>query len=86
MKSAIELIIENADHYPEFRYYIPLIKKAERNLENQPDICIEICKSLFEGVSKSILERISPEITREELDKLEVGPLVKKSSYGFKAV
>jgi hypothetical protein len=50
MKSAAELIIENAGRYPEFRYYLAIIKKAERNVSSQPDICIETCKALFEGI------------------------------------
>lgn len=84
MKTAAKLFIENADRYPEFRRYLSFVKKAESNRANQPDVCIEICKSLFEGISKSIIERLEPEATREELNKLEVGPLVKRAARALK--
>ncbi len=77
MKKAVELIVENAEDHPEFRYYIPIIKKAEKNISNQPDICVETVKALFEGISKSILERLDGTKTRDELNRMEVGPLVK---------
>jgi hypothetical protein len=80
MKQATEIIVSNAGRYPEFRYYISIMKKAERNLSNQPDICIEVCKSLLEGVSKSIIERLDPTADRKELDKKDVDPLVKKAA------
>ena len=81
MKNAIELITENIEEYPEFEYYIkPIIEKAEKNLPNQPDICIEICKALFEGVSKSIIEKLVKPASQEDIKKLEMGPLVKKAA------
>lgn len=80
MRQAIELIVQNAGRFPEFRYYIGFMKKAERNLSNQPDVCIEICKSLLEGVSKSIIERLDETAARTELDKLDVGKLAKRAA------
>ena len=82
MKAAIDLIVENSTEYPEFRYYISIIKKAEKNISNQPDICVETVKSLLEGVSKSIVERLDPSVSREELDgrKFGVGKLVKRAT------
>ncbi|MCJ8149485.1 abortive infection family protein [Shinella sedimenti] len=80
MRQAVELIVHHAGRYPEFRYYISLMKKAESYLSNQPDICIETCKSLLEGVSKSIIERLDTTAKREELDKKDVGPLIKQAA------
>jgi len=80
MRRATELIIQNAGRFPEFRYYISIMKKAERNLSNQPDICIETCKSVLEGVSKSIIERLDQTANREVLDNKEVGPLIKQAA------
>lgn len=80
MQQAVELIVENTGRYPEFRYYISIMKKAERNRSNQPDICVETCKSLLEGVSKSIIERLDATVKREELDKKDVGPLIKQAA------
>lgn len=84
MDSVIELIRQNSSSFPEFNYYIPLIEKAQNNVSIQPDICIEICKSLLEGVSKSIIEKLPNSYTREDLDKLEVGPLVKLAAKELK--
>lgn len=80
MRQVVELIVDNAGHYPEFRYYIKILKKAESDLSNHPDICIETCKSLLEGVSKSIIERLEPTAKREDLDKRDVGPLIKQAA------
>lgn len=79
MREAVELIVQNAARYPEFRYYISIMKKAERNLSNQPDICIETCKALLEGISKSVIERLDSAAIRRDLDKAEVVPLVKQA-------
>lgn len=84
MQTAAQLIIENSDRYPEFRHYLSFIKKAELNQANQPDVCIEVCKSLFEGISKSIIERLDPSMTRQELDGMEVVPLVKRAAKALK--
>ncbi|HEY9081184.1 abortive infection family protein [Magnetovibrio sp.] len=80
MQQATELIVSNAGKYPEFRYYLSIMKKAEMNLSSQPDICIETCKSLLEGISKSIIERLDTTSERKELDKKEVGPLIKQAA------
>lgn len=80
MKQVVELIVSNKERFPDFGYYISIAKKAERNLSNQPDICIETCKSLLEGVSKSIIERLDSTTKREELDKKDVGPLIKQAA------
>ena len=84
MQTAAQLIIQNSDRYPEFRRYLSFIKKAELNQANQPDVCIEICKSLFEGISKSIIERLDPSASRKELDGMEVVPLVKRAAQALK--
>lgn len=79
MKSVINLIKENKKYFPEFDYYIALLQKAENNQDVQPDICIEVCKSLIEGASKVILiERGSD--TKEELEKKNVNALVKEAT------
>jgi hypothetical protein len=60
MQTLIELIERHADENSELRYYIPIIEKAERNEEQHPDICIECCASIFQGVSKTIVNRLEP--------------------------
>src|SRR5689334_1230734 len=58
MQTLIELIERHADENSELRYYIAIIEKAERNEEQHPDICIECCASIFQGVSKTIVHRL----------------------------
>ena len=55
MQQAVEMIVGRSADFPEFRYYIRLIKKAERNITSHPDVCVETCKSLLEGVAKTII-------------------------------
>lgn len=60
MQTLRELIERHCDENSEFRYYLPIIDKAERNEELLPDITIECCTSLFQGVSKTIVNRLDP--------------------------
>ena len=55
MDSLKSLITRNLDVFPDFEYYIPIIEKAERNQEPHPDITVECCLSLIQGVSKTII-------------------------------
>ena len=79
MKNAITLITENFKTHPEFKYYISIMKIAEENLLDQPDICIETCKSLIEGISKSIIERFGKNINREDFKTSKISPLTKQA-------
>jgi hypothetical protein len=79
MRPAELLIIENAIECPDFRYYLPLMKKAERNVTNHPDICIETCKALLEGVSKTIVLSLEEGVKPEDIKDLDVSPLVKRA-------
>jgi Abortive infection C-terminus len=62
------LITRNLDQFPDFEYYIPIIEKAERNQEPHPDIAIECCLSLIQGISKTIILKLDK---KAESDKLE---------------
>ena len=55
MQTLIELIKYHAITDSEFRCYIPIIEKAERNEVIHPDITIECCASLLQGISKTIV-------------------------------
>lgn len=79
MQSLIELIERHADENSELRYYIPIIEKAERNEDQHPDICIECCASLFQGVSKTIVHRIDPPADKDAFDNGKLGWQVKRA-------
>lgn len=55
MNSLQDLIVRNRDKFPEFEYYLPIIEKARQNQEDHPDITIECCNALIQGISKTII-------------------------------
>ena len=60
MQTLRELIERHSEENSEFRYYIKHIDEAEANEIAHPDITIECCASLFQGVSKTIVARLDP--------------------------
>ena len=50
--------MDNETKYPHFaKYYIPtIIDTIEKSITQNPDVAIESCKSLIEGISKGILK------------------------------
>lgn len=67
MKLTRQVIVNNMERFGDFQYYIDLhVVKIEENLAVYPDIAIEACKSLIEGVSKSILLRVDPTFDEEK--------------------
>lgn len=77
MLSVKELIERHSDRYSEFRYYIPIIEKAERNELDHPDITIRCCASVVQGVSNSIVHRLNPGCDKKALEKLSMQRQVK---------
>jgi hypothetical protein len=73
------LISENSDRYEHFAYYEVLIDKIEENVQTQPDICIESCKSLIEGISKTILKALEAASTKESLNAKDVKELFREA-------
>jgi len=72
-----KLIKANQAQFPDCAYYLPLFGKARRNIAVHPDICIETCKALLEGIAKTIILGLDATATRDDLDRKEVEPLVK---------
>lgn len=58
MDSLKKLINRHKPDFPEFNYYLPIIEKAENNELTHPDICIECCNSLIQGICKTIIIRL----------------------------
>ena len=48
-------IQENIGFIPSFSVYEKHISLIEDSIENNPDLCVETCKSLIEGICKTIL-------------------------------
>ncbi|MER9801770.1 abortive infection family protein [Mesorhizobium sp. M0142] len=79
MQTLRELIERHSDENSELRYYIPIIEKAERNEVQHPDICIECCASLFQGVSKTIVNRLDPPKDKKAFEDASIGQQVKRA-------
>jgi hypothetical protein len=73
------LITKNNEKYEHFGYYEGIIDVIELHAVTQPDVCIEGCKSLIEGVSKSILKSLDATFNQEEVDGLNFQPLFKRA-------
>ncbi|MBO6540318.1 MAG: abortive infection family protein [Rhizobiaceae bacterium] len=79
MQSLKDLIERHSNEESDFRYYVPIIEKAERNEIDHPDICIECCAALFQGVSKSIVYRLNADCDRPSFEKLSIQQQVKQA-------
>lgn len=79
MRTVSELLREQLIRHPDFAYYIPLMEKVEKNLHQHPDISIETSKSLLEGISKTIVERLDAGQKRKDIEKKDLSPLVKEA-------
>lgn len=55
-----------------------ILAEIEDNIEDEPDITIESCKSLLESIAKTILIQIDPTFSEGDATKIEFGPLMKK--------
>lgn len=66
----VKLLLHQHKHtYSDFEYYHLHIEKIENNKSKNPDIAIESCKSLIEGVSKSVLNRLDITFDEEKVTK-----------------
>jgi hypothetical protein len=77
MQSVKELIMRYAEQNAEFLYYIPIIEKAERNEVDHPDITIECCSALFQGISKSVVHRLDPACDKKAFEDEKLPQQVK---------
>ncbi|WP_320033706.1 hypothetical protein [Halarcobacter sp.] len=66
----LKIIIEkNSKKFQHFEYYYLLIEKVERNLLKNPDISIECCKSLIEGICTTILVSLDSSLSQAKILK-----------------
>lgn len=55
MEKTRAVITAHLSSFKEFEYYFSIIEIAEESVNKKPDVTIDCCKSLIEGVSKTIL-------------------------------
>lgn len=69
MKRCRTIIQQNITKHTHFEEYFKLLDIIEEHEINNPDICIETCKALIEGISKTILVNIDDSRNKETIDK-----------------
>jgi hypothetical protein len=79
MKELKAIIEKHKNNYVGLDYYYEVIDVIEDKLFSSPDIAIESCKSLVEGVSKFILKTLDSSYKASEFDRLGVSPLFKRA-------
>lgn len=74
-----DLINSNSNSDLDFREYVKIIDVIKDNLQKNPDITIESCKTLLEGISKKILLFLDKSQSNKPLEKSELTFLVRKT-------
>lgn len=79
MQTVKDLIQRYSSSHSEFLYYVPIIEKAERNEIEHPDIAIECCNSLFQGISKTIVHKLDPNCDKKKFEEEHLPTQVRKA-------
>lgn len=79
MEKTINIISNNIKKHPHFGEYFKIITIIEENELVNPDICIESCKALIEGVSKTIIVNLDNTKTAENIDSDNIPKLFSEA-------
>ncbi|WP_298506921.1 abortive infection family protein [uncultured Maribacter sp.] len=79
MKQTKDILEQLEAEYSNIDYYNIIIDKIENNVNDNPDIAIESCKALLEGISKFIWNQVDSAYDSAVADKMDFHPLVRKS-------
>ncbi|MFH6958080.1 abortive infection family protein [Flavobacterium aquidurense] len=79
MKHTKEILLILESRYTNIDYYQTIVEKIEENVESNPDICIESCKALLEGLSKFIWKQIDMSYDSLVADKMDFHPVVRQA-------
>lgn len=74
-----DIITKNVDKQSHFEEYFKIIDIIQANEIVNPDICIESCKALIEGVSKTIIINLDNTRTASNIDDDNLPKLFKES-------
>lgn len=69
MEELKNIIDKHNNNFTHFEYYYLLIDNIEVNLQTNPDIAIECCKALIEGICSTILLSLDKSLTQENILK-----------------
>lgn len=79
MKQTKDILKALESRYTNIDYYQTIIQKIEENVESHPDISIESCKALLEGLSKFIWKQIDQTYDALVADKMDFHPVVRQA-------
>ncbi len=79
MEKTKAIILANLDKHSHFNEYFKIVDIIETNEELNPDICIESCKALVEGISKTILIQLDVTKTVENIDDDDLPKVFKNA-------
>lgn len=79
MKQTKDILKALEGRYTNIDYYHTIIQKIEENVESHPDISIESCKALLEGLSKFIWKQIDLSYDALVADKMDFHPVVRQA-------
>ena len=79
MKQTKDILKALESRYTNIDYYQTIIQKIEENVESHPDISIESCKALLEGLSKFIWKQIDLSYDALVADKMDFHPVVRQA-------
>lgn len=77
MKQTKEILRQLEERFQNIDYYQILIQKIEDHVDAHPDIAIESCKSLIEGLAKFIWRQIDSGYDTVAVDKQDFQPIFK---------
>ncbi|MCK9435960.1 MAG: abortive infection family protein [Synergistaceae bacterium] len=77
MEKVREIISANLLKHSQFEEYFKIIEIIEEHTFLNPDVCIESCKALVEGISKTILINLDNTKTTDNIDKDDLPKLFK---------
>ncbi|GAB3019019.1 abortive infection family protein [Spirosoma pulveris] len=79
MEQTKNILNQLESQYKSIGYYFTVIEKIEENTNSNPDIAIESCKALLEGMSKFIWKHIDFSYDAIKVDKMDFQPLVRQA-------
>jgi hypothetical protein len=79
MRQTKEILAHLESQYRNIDYYYAIIEKIEGNANSNPDIAIESCKALLEGMSKFIWKQIDNSYDSVAIDKMDFHPIVRSA-------
>ena len=79
MNQTKEILKQLENQYSDIGYYHTIVEKIEKNVVVNPDIAIESCKSLFEGLGKFIILKTDKSLSFQIVDNFKYKRAITKA-------